>query len=107
MTMTAPSNRRLGQRVEFERGFPVVIMGIDGTWQRTCTMQDASETGAKFSLEEGSLKGLDLKEFFLVLSSVGNAFRRCKLAWINGHQFGAEFIQQTKPPTKVRPRRPE
>ena len=101
--MKAPSNRRHGQRVEFEHGFPVVIMGIDGTWRRQCTMLDASETGAKLSLENGSLIGLDLKEFFLVLSSVGNAFRRCEMAWVNGDQFGAKFVEQARPPSKARP----
>lgn len=100
--MKAPSNRRHGQRVEFERGFPV-IMGIDGTWQRQCTMLDASETGAKLILEQGTLNGLDSKEFFLLLSSVGNAFRRCELAWVNGDQFGAQFVQERKLTSKVRP----
>ena len=57
--MKAITNRRYGQRVIFERGFPVVIMGIDGTWRRACTMLDASETGAKLSLEQGSLNGCE------------------------------------------------
>ncbi len=101
--LKAPTNKRHGQRVEFERGFPVVIMAIDGTWQRECLMLDASETGAKLSLGQGSLKGLELKEFFLLLSTVGSAFRRCELAWVNGEQFGAQFVQQTKQSAKVRP----
>lgn len=65
-------------------------------------MLDASETGARLSLGEGTLNGLDSKEFFLLLSSVGNAFRRCELAWVNGNEFGAQFVQQVKP-TKARP----
>ena len=104
--MKVTTNRRRGQRVEFERGFPVVIMGIDGTWRRRCVMLDASETGAKLSLEQGTLNGLDSKEFFLVLSSVGNAFRRCELAWVNGDQFGAKFVQEHKlTPKAARPSR--
>ena len=103
--MKTPSNRRRGQRVEFERGFPVVIMAIDGTWQRHCTMLDASETGAKLSLEQGTLNGLNSKEFFLLLSSVGKAFRRCELAWVNGDQFGAQFVEDKKLKPKVRPSR--
>ena len=100
--MKAISNRRYGQRVIFERGFPVVIMGIDGTWRRACTMLDASETGAKLSLEQGSLNGLELREFFLVLSSFGNAFRRCEMAWVNGDHFGAKFVEQARPPSKAK-----
>ena len=101
--MKAITNRRYGQRVIFERGFPVVIMGIDGTWRRACTMLDASETGAKLSLEQGSLNGLELREFFLVLSSFGNAFRRCEMAWVNGDHFGATFVEQARPSSKAKP----
>jgi hypothetical protein len=41
-------------------------------------MIDVSQTGARL-LIEGSLEGLDLKEFFLLLSSTGLAYRRCEL----------------------------
>ena len=51
----------------FERGFPVNIMAIDGTWRRSCTMLDVSEGGARLSID-GSVEGLVLKEFFLLLS---------------------------------------
>jgi len=44
-------------------------MAIDGTWQRPCTMEDVSDTGAKLTVES-SIEGLPLKEFFLVLSTV-------------------------------------
>jgi len=55
-------------------------------------MQDVSDTGAKLTVE-GSIKGLPLKEFFLVLSTVGKAYRRCQLAWVNGDQLGVVFIK--------------
>ena len=61
----------------FERGFAANMMAIDGTWQRPCTMQDVSETGAK--TVDGSIEGLPLKEFFLVLSTVGKAYRVANL----------------------------
>jgi hypothetical protein len=57
---------RKSERVDFERGIPIYIMGIDGTWRRDCLMIDVSQTGARL-LIEGSLEGLDLKEFFLLL----------------------------------------
>jgi len=70
------------------------MMAIDGTWRRSCIMEDVSSTGAKLTVE-GSIKGLKLTEFFLVLSSTGLAYRRCGLAWINGDQLGVSFMRQT------------
>ena len=69
------------------------MMGIDGTWRRDCMMEDVSETGAKLTVE-GSVEGLHLKEFFLLLSSTGLAYRRCELAWVNGDQIGVNFLKQ-------------
>ena len=88
----AYSERRSGERVTFERGFTAHMMGIDGTWRRDCTMEDVSETGAKLTIE-GSVEGLHLKEFFLLLSSTGLAYRRCELAWVNGDQIGVTFLK--------------
>lgn len=82
---------RKSGRVDFERGIHVYIMGIDGTWRRDCTMIDVSQTGARLRIE-GSFEGLDLKEFFLLLSSTGLAFRRCRMARIDGDQIGIEFL---------------
>ena len=45
---------------------------------------------------------LELREFFLVLSSFGNAFRRCEMAWVNGDHFGAKFVEQARPPSKAK-----
>src|ERR1700680_4130205 len=86
------AERRKGERVIFERGISAHMMGIDGTWGRDCTMEDVSETGAKLSIE-GSGEGLHLKEFFLLLSSPGLAYRRCELAWVNGNQIGVNFLK--------------
>ena len=80
------------ERVIFERGIDAHMMGIDGTWRRECTMEDISETGAKLSVE-GSVEGLHLKEFFLLLSSTGLAYRRCELSWVNGDQIGVNFLK--------------
>jgi hypothetical protein len=58
-----------GERVTFERGIPAhTVMG--------------------------SVEGLHLKEFFLLLSSMGLAYRRCELSWINGDQIGVTFLKQ-------------
>lgn len=90
----AYGDRKSG-RVDFERGIQVYIMGIDGTWRRECMMIDVSQTGARLHVE-GPLEGLDLKEFFLLLSSTGLAYRRCKLVRVAGDQIGIAFLEREK-----------
>ena len=87
------AERRKGERVAFERGINAHMMGIDGTWRRDCIMEDVSETGARLTVV-GNVEGLNLKEFFLLLSSTGLAYRRCELAWVNGEQIGVNFLKQ-------------
>jgi hypothetical protein len=55
-------------------------------------MEDVSETGARLTVD-GSIEGLPLKEFFLLFSTMGNAYRRCQLAWVNGDQVGVFFLK--------------
>ena len=86
------AERQKGERVVFERGIPAFMMGIDGTWRRNCTMEDVSETGAKLTVE-GSVEGLHLKEFFLLLSSTGLAYRRCELVRVNGAEMDIQFLR--------------
>jgi PilZ domain-containing protein len=90
----AYGDRKSG-RVDFERGIPVYMMGIDGTWRRECMMFDVSQTGARLRIE-GVVEGLDLKEFFLLLSSTGLAFRRCQLVRMAGDQIGVRFLARDK-----------
>jgi hypothetical protein len=75
----AVTERRRGERVTFERGFGAHMMGI-----------------------EGSVEGLHLKEFFLLLSSTGLAYRRCELAWVNGDQIGVNFLKTGDKKKKAR-----
>jgi hypothetical protein len=70
-------------------------MGVDGTWRRSCLLLDASASGAKLEIE-GAADVLQSKEFFLVLSSTGLAFRRCELIWVDGSQVGVKFIENEK-----------
>ena len=83
---------RKNPRVNFEHGIAVQMMAIDGTWRRDCIMRDASDGGARLTVA-GPLEGLELKEFFLLLSSTGLAYRRCELAWVNGDQIGVNFLK--------------
>lgn len=78
-------------RVIFGRGYSVWIMGIDGTWRRSCTLKAVSSHDAELILE-GSIEGLNLKEFFLLLSSTGLAYRRCELVKVNGAQIDIRFL---------------
>jgi hypothetical protein len=87
-------NRR-ASRVRFEHRHPVNLMGVDGTWRRSCFLLDASESGAKLEIE-GSAEVLQGREFFLSLSSTGLAFRRCEMVWIDGSQVGVRYIQNDK-----------
>ena len=86
---------RKSERVDFEHGIQVYIMGIDGTWRRDCMMIDVSQTGARLCVE-GSFEGLDLREFFLLLSSTGLAYRRCRLVRLAGDQIGVQFLKRDK-----------
>src|ERR1700694_5250483 len=86
---------RKSERIEFGRGVDVHMMGIDGTWRRDCTMNDVSQTGARVTVN-GPIQGLDLKEFFLLLSSTGLAYRRCRMVRLAGDQIGVEFLKRDK-----------
>jgi hypothetical protein len=69
-------------------------MAIDGTWHRDRTMRDVADGGARLIIQD-SIQGLNLNEFFLLLSSTGCAYRRCELAWVNGHEIGANFVRRS------------
>lgn len=100
--MDTAANRRKVHRVVFSHGIDVQIFSIDGTWRRPCAMLDVSETGVRLAFKS-SLAGLNIKEFFLVLSSTGIAFRRCELSWINGEHIGASFLRGGRTARQKRP----
>ena len=83
---------RKASRVRMDNRQPVNLMGSDGTWRRRCVLLDVSNTGARIEVE-GTLDVLQAKEFFMVLSSTGLAYRRCELVWIDGTTAGVHFIQ--------------
>jgi len=98
------ANRRKNDRINFDRGYAAHMMAIDGTWRRPCSVIDVSATGARL-IVEGSIEGLNLKEFFLLLSSTGLAYRRCELVRINGDEVGVNFLlRQEKEKKPVRQR---
>ena len=81
-----------GDRVTFSRGYDVCIMAIDGTWRRDCQLNAISDNDAILTVE-GSIQGLNLKEFFLLLSSTGLAYRRCELVRVNGTEMDIQFLK--------------
>jgi hypothetical protein len=92
-------NNRKSDRVQFQHAYQANLMGVDGTWRRACNLLDVSSTGARLEIE-GTTDVLKAKEFFLVLSSTGLAFRRCELVWIDGTTVGIRFMVNTKPTKK-------
>lgn len=94
--MSEGPEKRKRHRVAFTREVPVRIQAIDGTWGRECGMLDVAQDGAKLLLKE-SVESLRLKEFFLVLSTTGTAFRLCELSWINGNEMGVQFVEKKFP----------
>jgi hypothetical protein len=80
------------ERVAFSRGYDVCIMGIDGTWRRDCLLNAISDIDAILTVD-GSIHGLNFKEFFLLLSSTGLAYRRCELVRVNGTQIDVQFLK--------------
>lgn len=78
-------------RVRMDHKQSVNLMGSDGTWRRSCVLLDVSQSGAKIEVE-GTLDVLQAKEFFMLLSSTGLAYRRCELVWIDGTMAGVHFI---------------
>lgn len=84
---------RESRRVTFEHRLPAQMMAIDGTWRRSCSLKDVSEVGATLQVE-ATIEGLALKEFFLLLSSTGLAYRRCQLDRVNGEELEVSFLRQ-------------
>jgi hypothetical protein len=92
------ADRRRSERIAFERGFPAMMSSIDGKWRMPCAMDDVSDNGAKLTVKS-AVDTANLKEFILLLSANGKAYRRCELSWIKGFEIGVRFI---KPENKKR-----
>jgi hypothetical protein len=86
---------RKEERVHFEHRYPVNLMGVDGTWRRSCILLDVSQTGARLDVK-GSLEVLRAHEFLLVLSTTGLAFRRCELVRVDGTQVSVRFVMEKR-----------
>jgi hypothetical protein len=85
---------RKGTRVSFERAIGARMMAIDGSWRRECHLVNVSASGAKL-IVSGSMNGLNLKEFFLLLTPTGLTLRRCELVRVNGDEIGVRFLKKS------------
>ena len=94
--------QRKAERVHFQHERSVNLVGVDGTWRRACVLKDVSATGARLEVE-GAADVLKAREFFMVLSSTGLAFRRCELVWINGTTVGVRFVINSGKKKKAKP----
>jgi hypothetical protein len=84
---------RKTSRVSFDPAIDTFLMGIDGTWRRNCQLADISASGARL-IVSGTIEGLNLQEFFLLLTPTGHAFRRCELVRVNGGEIGVRFLKK-------------
>lgn len=92
-TRNSSSEKDTSDGVKFQYGLPGQLVSIDGTWSRKVTLLDISKTDAHLRLEE-SVAGLDLKEFFLLLTNIGTVFRRCKLVWLDQDEVEVLFLSR-------------
>ncbi|MBT1516551.1 MULTISPECIES: PilZ domain-containing protein [Bradyrhizobium] len=84
-------DKRKAKRIQFEHEYRATLLGADGTWRRDCVLVDVSETGACLRID-GSTDVLRSRQFFLLLSKTGLAFRRCELVRLNGQEVGVQFV---------------
>lgn len=87
---------RKANRVTFAKGYTAQMIAIDGTWRRQCNLLNISASGARLVIE-GSMEGLKLAKFFLLLSSTGLAYRCCELVRVNGDEIGVKFCEEKAP----------
>lgn len=82
---------RKDPRVKFEQLVDALLVGVDGTWARACGVADISASGARLVMK-CPIAGLNLTEFFLVLTPAGKPYRRCQLVRVDGQVIGVRFV---------------
>src|ERR1700733_8379465 len=85
-------NKTRAKRFNASHGYGFGIIGIDGPWRRDCLFTAISDIDACLTVES-SIQGLNLKEFFLLLSSTGLAYRRCELVRVKGTVMDIQFLR--------------
>src|SRR5215203_1449734 len=71
--------------------YPVAIEMGEGEATQLCMLSDASDTGARLTLEYPDAV---LESFTMRLSQDGRIKRQCHVVWRSEHQIGLEFIKE-------------
>ncbi|MBM7485918.1 hypothetical protein JOE52_004900 [Bradyrhizobium canariense] len=80
-----------GRRVTFEHALPAHMMAIDGTWRRSCTIKDVSETSATVpyrNVEAWTRIGRHEEDGCCPLAAAGRRPSRSRL-WLNRAASGS------------------
>ena len=83
--------------------YPVLIEMGGGESAQVCMLSDASDTGARLSLEYPEAVP---ETFTLRLSRDGKSTRKCQVVWRSEHQIGLEFQKDAALPQPVFLKRP-
>ncbi len=87
-------NKRISKRVAFGHDFESKMVGIDGTWNVRCRVEDVSITGAKIRVFNPIHAKMSKEEFFLVITADGKVKRRSKLIWTKSTLVGLAFVDE-------------
>lgn len=88
------NKKRTSKRVAFGHDFGSKMVGIDGTWNVRCRVEDVSVTGAKVRVFSPLQAKMSKEEFFLVITADGKVKRRSKLIWTKSNLVGLAFIEE-------------
>lgn len=84
---------RAARRVNFDHGFEIAAVAIDGTWSVRGRLSDISETGAKFRALSPLTDRMRTEEFFVFLTPDKKVNRRSQLVWERKGQVGLKFVK--------------
>lgn len=85
-------NKRTKKRVALDQAFNSALIGIDGTWQKRCRIEDISDSGARIKVFQPIGARMRDEEFFLVVTDDAKVRRRSKLVWTKNTSAGLAFV---------------
>lgn len=85
-------NKRTTKRVALDQDFNSTLIGIDGTWQKRCRIEDISDSGARIKVFQPIGARMRNEEFFLVVTGDAKVRRRSKLVWAKNTSAGVIFV---------------
>ncbi len=85
-------NKRITKRVVLDQDFNSALIGIDGTWQTRCRIENISDSGARIKVFQPIGTRMRNEEFFLVVTGDAKVRRRSKLVWAKSTVAGVTFV---------------